>query len=73
MLFLVKGYYTVAHYMREDRPERHETMHPVEAVDEQEARKIFEDHYRAMTDEYAIYYNGYVTEVMETLTKKVLT
>lgn len=73
MLFLVKGYYTVTHYMQSGDPDQHDVIHPVDAVDEREARQIFEDHYSAMSEPYSSSYYSRVTEVMETLTKKVLT
>lgn len=73
MLFLVKGYYTVTHYMQSGDPDKYDVIHPVDAVDDREARQIFEDHYSSMSAPYSSSYYGHVTEVMETLTKKVPT
>lgn len=66
-LFIVKGYYEVEHYMRENEPERYAAMHPVEAENEYDAREKFIHHYEKRTDPYAVYYSACVEDVFETL------
>lgn len=66
MLFIVKGKVYKRGYM-EDREKVEEVMHPVEAQDDQDAREIFEQHYSAMTQDYAVYYHASALEVYETL------
>lgn len=66
MLFIVKGKVYKRGYMQ-DREEVEEVMHPVEAQDDQDAGEIFEAHYAAMTQDYAVYYRASALEVYETL------
>lgn len=69
MLFIVTGRVEKLGYMQ-DRPEKFEVMHPVEAVDEDEAEEIFKDHFRSKSDSYGVTYSAYVTDVFEALSKQ---
>ncbi len=66
MLYLVIGIVEERGYMS-DNNEAIRRTHLVDANSESEAGQKFEEHYRKMTDEYAVYYSVNSVVVSETI------